>query len=63
MEVVQFDSHPQCSRPESFLVSFNSSPVAPFQNYALTSGEEFLGEGPQLPFETDPKLVVPHIGA
>ena len=60
---MQFDSHSQCSRPESFLVSFNSRPVAPLQDHALTLGEELLGESPQLPFETDPKLVVPHIGA
>ena len=43
---MQFDSHPQCSRPESFLVSFNSSPVAPLQNHALTLGKELLGESP-----------------
>ncbi len=60
---MQFDSHPQCSRPESFLVSFNSSPVAPLQNHALTLGEQLLGESPQLTFDTDSKLVVPHIFA
>ena len=60
---MQFDSHPQCSRPESFLVSFNSSPVAPLQNHALTLGEELLGESPQLTFDTDSKLGVPHIFA
>ncbi len=60
---MQFDSHAQRSRPESFLVSFNSRPVAPLQNHALTMGEKFLGESPQLSFETDSELVVPHIGA
>ena len=59
---MQFDSHPQSSRPESLLVSFNSRPVAPLQNHALTLGEELTGESPQLPFDTDSKLVVPHIG-
>ncbi len=59
---MQFDSHPQSSRSESLLVSFNSRPVAPLQDHALTLGEELTGESPQLPFETDSKLVVPHIG-
>ncbi len=60
---MQFDSHPQCSRPESFLVSFNTSPVAPLQYHALTLGEELLGESPQLTFDTDSELGVPHIFA
>ena len=60
---MQFDSHPQCSRPESFLVSFNSSPMAPLQNHALTLGEELLSQSPQLTFDTGSKLVVPHIFA
>src|SRR5438093_9283125 len=32
IEVVQFDSHPQSSRPQSFLIPFNSRPVAPLQD-------------------------------
>ena len=63
IEVMQFDCHPQSSRPESLLVSFNSRPMAPLQDHALTLSEEFLSESPQLPFEKDPKLVVPHIRA
>src|SRR5258705_10405870 len=33
IEVMQLDSHPQSSRPESFLVPFNPRPMAPFQNH------------------------------
>ena len=44
IEVMQFDSHPQSSRPESFLIPFNSRPVAPLQNHALAPGEEILGK-------------------
>ena len=61
IEVMQFDSHPQSSRSESFLIPFNSRPVAPLQNHALTLGEEILGEKPQLAFETDSKFVIPQI--
>jgi hypothetical protein len=35
--------------------------MAPLQDHALTFGEEFLRKGPQLCFEKDPKLVVPHV--
>src|SRR5437773_3667040 len=42
IDVMQFDSHPQSSRPESFLISFNSRPVAPLQDHALALGEEIL---------------------
>src|SRR6266576_1669791 len=31
IEVMKFDSHPQSSRAESFLVPFNARPVTPFQ--------------------------------
>ena len=58
---MQFDSHPQGPGAESFLIPFNSRPVAPLQDHALTLGQEPLGKSPQLPFETDSKLVVPHI--
>ena len=60
---MQFDSHPQSSRPESFLIPFNSRPVAPFQNNALALGEEIPGKIPQLLFETHSEFVIPHIGA
>jgi len=50
---MQFDSHPQSPGSESFLIPFNSRPVAPLQDHALTLGEELLGKSPQLPFETD----------
>ncbi len=39
---MQFDSNLQSSRPESLLIPFNSSPMAPLQNHALTPGEEIL---------------------
>ena len=52
---MQFDAHPQSSRPESFLIPFNSHPMAPFQNHALALGEEILGKNPQLMFETHPE--------
>ncbi len=58
---MQFDSHPQSPGSEPFLIPFNSRPVAPLQDHALTLGEELLGKSPQLPLETDSKLVVPHI--
>src|ERR1039458_9545813 len=58
---MQFDFHPQSPGSESFLIPFNSRPMAPLQDHALTLGEELLGKSPQLPFETDSKLVVPHI--
>ena len=60
---MQFDSNPQSSRPESFLIPFNSSPVAPLQNHALTPGEEILGKNPQLMFETHSEFFIPQIGA
>ena len=60
---MQFDSHTQSSRPESFLVPFNSGPVAPLQNHALAPGEEILGKNPQLMFETHSEIVIPQIGA
>ncbi len=60
---MQFDSYPQGSRPESFLVSFNSRPVTPLQNYTLTLGEEIPRKNPQLMFETHSELFIPYIGA
>ena len=63
IEVMQFDSHPQSSRPESFLIPFNSRPMAPLQNHALAPGEEILGKIPQLTFETHSEFVIPQIGA
>ena len=62
IEVMQFDSHPQSARPESFLIPFNSRPVAPLQNHALAPGEEIPGKHPQLMFETHSKFFIPHIG-
>src|SRR5205085_11037544 len=61
VEVMQLDAHPRCPGSESFLVPFDSRPVAPFQDHALTVGEELLGESPQLCLEKDSKLVVPHV--
>src|SRR5580704_16004708 len=58
---MQFHSHPQSSRSQSFLIPFNSRPVTPFQNHVLALGEEILGKSPQLIFKPDSKLVVPHI--
>ncbi len=63
IEVVQFDSNPQSSRPKSFLISFNSRPVAPLQNHALALGKEVLGKNPQLSFETHSEFFIPQIGA
>src|SRR6266704_1243717 len=60
---MQFDSHPQSSRPESLLIPFNSRPVAPLQNHALALGEEMLGKNPQPMFETHSKFFIPQIGA
>ena len=60
---MQFDSHPQRSRPESFLIPFNSRPVAPLQDHALAMGEEILGKIPQLMFETRSEFFIPQIGA
>ena len=60
---MQFDSHAQSSRPESFLVPFNSRPVAPLQDHALAPGEEILGKNPQLMLETHPEIFIPQIGA
>src|SRR2546426_7071279 len=60
---MQFDSHPQSSRPESLLIPFNSRPVAPLQNHALAVGEEILGKTPQPMFETHSKFFIPQIGA
>src|SRR6266852_1477797 len=60
---MQFDSHPQSSRPESLLIPFNPRPVAPLQNHALALGEEFLGKSPQLMFETRSEFFIPQIGA
>src|ERR1700733_6513135 len=62
IEVVQFDTDPQSSRPESFLIPFNSRPVAPLQNHALAPSEEILGKNPQLMFETRPEFLIPQIG-
>ena len=63
IEMVQFNSHPQSSGGESFLIAFCARPVSPLQNHALTFGEELLGENPQLCFEAVSKLFVPHVGA
>src|ERR1035438_10339387 len=60
---MQFDSHPQGSRPKSFLIPFNSRPVAPLQNHALAPGEEILGKNPQLVFETHSEFFIPQIRA
>ena len=60
---MQFDSDPQSSRTESFLISFYSRPVAPLQNHALTPGEEILRKSPQLVFEAHSEFVIPQIGA
>src|SRR6266567_5314778 len=62
IEVMQFDSHPQSSRPESLLIPFNARPVAPLQNHALAPGEEVLGKKPQLMFETHSEFFIPQIG-
>jgi hypothetical protein len=61
LEVMQLDSDPERSRPESFLIAFNSRPVAPLQNHAVTLSEEILGKNPQLTFEPNSKLFVPDI--
>ena len=63
IEVVQFDTDPQSSRPESFLIPFNSRPVAPLQNHALALSEEILRKNPQLLFETHSKFFIPHVNA
>src|SRR6266508_2391408 len=63
IEVVQFDSHPQGSRPKPFLIPFSSRPVAPLQDHALALGQEILGKNPQLMFDTHSELVVPQVGA
>ena len=60
---MQLDSCPQSSRPESFLIPFNSRPVTPLQNHALASGKEIQGKNPQLMFETHSEFLIPHIGA
>ena len=44
IEVVEFDSYPQGPGPKSFLIPFDSRPVAPLQNHALAPGEEILGQ-------------------
>jgi len=62
IEVVQFDSYSQSSRSESFLIPFDSRPVAPLQNHAAPIGEEILGENPQLMFDAHSKLLIPYIG-
>ena len=54
---MQLNARSQSTRSESFLIPFNSRPVAPLQDHALTLGQEPLGKSPQLPFETDSKLV------
>jgi hypothetical protein len=61
LKAMQFYSHPQGPCPEAFLISFDSGPVAPFQNDALTPGEELLGKCPQLIFEAHPEFVIPYI--
>ena len=63
IEVVQLDTHPQRTRPESFLVAFIARPMAPLQNHALAPGEEILGKNPQLLLETHSECLVPHICA
>ena len=60
---MQFDSHPQSARPESFLIPFNSRPVAPLQDHALALREKLEGERPQLRLDTGSKLVILHVGA
>ena len=59
---MQFDADSQSSRPESFLIPFDSRPVAPFQNHALAPGEEIPGKDPQLMFETHSEFFIPQIG-
>ena len=56
---MQFDAHPQSSRPKPFLIPFNPRPVAPLQNHALTLDEEILGMNPQLMFQTHSKFFIP----
>jgi hypothetical protein len=58
---MQLDSDPQGPRSESFLIPFDSRPVTPLQDHTLTVSEQLLGQHPQLCFEEDPKLVVPHV--
>src|SRR5438034_11020262 len=60
---MQFASPPPRRRPESFLIPFNSRPVAPLQNHALALGEKILGKNPQLMFETHSEFFIPQIGA
>ncbi len=62
IEVMQFDSHSQSSRPESFLIPLHSRPVAPLQDHALTLGEEIQGKNPQLMLETRSEFFIPQIG-
>ena len=62
IEVVQFDTYPQCPRPESFLIPFDSCPVAPLQDHTLAPLEEILGKNPKLVFEAHSEFFVPHIG-
>ena len=59
---MQFDSHPQSSRRVSFLIPFNSCPMAPLQDHAQALGEEILGKNPQLMFETHSEFFIPQIG-
>src|SRR4051795_3528159 len=61
VEVVQLDGHSERPRAESLLVPFGSSPVPPFEDHALTPSEQLLGQRPELGFEPDPELVVPHV--
>jgi len=60
---MQFDSDPQSSRPESFLISFNSRAVASLQDDALAPSEEILGKNPQLVFDTHSEFFIPQIAA
>ena len=60
---MQFDLRPQGTRSESFLIPFDSRPVAPLQNDALSLGEKILGKNPQLMFETHSKCFIPQVGA
>src|SRR5271170_7040865 len=60
---MEFDPHPQSSRPKSFLIAFNACPVAPLQDHALAPGEEILGKNPQPILETVPEIFIPQIGA
>src|SRR5439155_19515627 len=63
IDVMQFDSDPQSSSSESFLIPFNSRPVPPLQAHALVPGEQIPGQQPQLALETHSEFFIPHVGA